>query len=510
MNKLNLACTALLSCLYFSTVQAGGLLTNTNQNITFNRNFAREGAIGIDGVYSNPAGIAFMENGFHLSLNIQNAYQTREITSGISVPSLQGTPFFEPFKLNGGDENGSKFYKGKAAVPILPSFQAALVKGNWSFQAGFALHGGGGKATFNDGLASFERQVALVPALLYSKGITTTTPSYSVNSFMRGQQYDFGLQLGTSYKINQHLSAYVGARFNYIYNRYEGSITDISANIAGNDVNLYDHFGTQADTYSQMAFYYKMRASEMTDPAAQAQFAAAAAQAQAGADQMNQTKEQFADKHLDCTQRGWGITPIIGIDYKNGRWNIGARYEFTTKFNIENDTKVDDTGMFKDGVNTPNDLPGILAVGAQYEFSKSLRAMVSYHYFFDKDARMDKDKQRYLSGNTKEYLGGVEWDITPAITVSAGGQITHYGLGDGKYLSDLSFVTSSYSLGFGAKFKVSKHASLNVAYFWTDYQHFNKEYDQTIAAAGQTVDVHCTDNFTRTNKVLGVGLDIDF
>ena len=51
------------------SVFAGGLLTNTNQNIAFNRNFAREATIGIDGVYSNPAGVTFMNNGLHLSFN---------------------------------------------------------------------------------------------------------------------------------------------------------------------------------------------------------------------------------------------------------------------------------------------------------------------------------------------------------------------------------------------------------------------------------------------------------
>ena len=48
------------------------------------------------------------------------------------------------------------------------------------------------------------------------------------------------------------------------------------------------------------------------------------------------------------------------------------------------------------------------------------------------------------------------------MTVSAGGQRTLYGLGDGKYLTDLSFVTSSYSFGFGAKIKVAKNAHLNI------------------------------------------------
>ncbi len=130
-----------------TTTKAGGLLTNTNQNIAFNRNFARVGAIGIDGVYFNPAGVVFLDEGFHISLNFQNVYQTRELTSTFSVPAFANTPYEYPFKLNGGDPtNGSKSYIGKASVPILPSFQVAYNKGNWSFQAGFGLTGGGGKA----------------------------------------------------------------------------------------------------------------------------------------------------------------------------------------------------------------------------------------------------------------------------------------------------------------------------------------------------------------------------
>ena len=500
----------LLMSLFFGTAHAGGLLTNTNQSIAFCRNFAREGAIAIDGVYFNPAGVAFMPKGFHLSVNVQNVYQTRDITSSITVPSLEGTPYYQPFRLNGGNEQGEKFFRGKASVPVLPSFQAAIVYDKWTVQAGFGLTGGGGKAVFNSGLPTFERQIALVPALLYSQGLTTTTPSYSVSSNIRGQQYDFGFQLGVSYKINDHLAVYGGARFNYIYNKYKGNITNISANINGDNVNLYDYFGTQAQTYEQMAFYYKMRSSEMTDEVSKAKYDAAALKAQAGADKMNQAKDIFADKYLDCNQAGWGITPIIGIDYKTGRWNFGARYEFTTKFNIENDTKVDNTGLYGDGVNTHNDIPGILAVGAQYEFLKNLRAMVSWHYYFDKDARMDHGKQKALSSNTQEYLAGVEWDITKNLTVSAGGQRTKYGLGDGTYLSDMSFVTSSYSVGFGAKMRIASNMNLNVAYFWTNYDTFHKEYDQTISAAGQSVETHNADAFTRSNKVLGVGLDIDF
>lgn len=450
---------------FSSSIKAGGLLTNTNQSIAFLRSLARNGAIGIDGVYSNPAGVAFLPNGLHISFNVQNVYQTRIINSGLTIPALQGTPYYQPFKLNGGDKNGIKEFKGEASAPIIPSFQIAKNYDKWGFQMGFGIVGGGGKATFNGGLPSFERQIAMLPGLLASQGFTTTEPAYSVNSYMHGQQYDFGLQLGATYKINEKLAVYGGARFNYIYNKYEGNIVNISANIGGKMVNLHDYFGTKAT--------------------------------------------QFADRYLDCTQRGWGITPIIGIDYKTGRWNLAARYEFTTKFNIENNTKRDDTGQFQNGVNTPNDLPGLLSLGAQYEVLDNLRLLAGYHYYFDKDARMANNKQRLLSSNTREYLAGVEWDIKPGITVSMGGQRTQYGLGDGSYLSDLSFVTSSYSFGFGAKIKVAKNAHLNIAYFFTDYEKFNKTYETSTKAGGTDIKMQNTDEFTRTNKVFGVGLDID-
>ena len=59
---------------------AGDYLTNTNQNAAFLRMIARGASIDVDGVYSNPAGLAFLpEDGFHLSLTGQSAYQTREI-----------------------------------------------------------------------------------------------------------------------------------------------------------------------------------------------------------------------------------------------------------------------------------------------------------------------------------------------------------------------------------------------------------------------------------------------
>lgn len=488
---------------------AGGLLTNTNQSIAQLRNPAIDAAIGLEGVYHNPAGVAFLNKGFHFGLNIQNVYQTREINSGMTVPAFEGTPFYHPFSLYNGDENGVKHFKGKSSVPVLPSFQAALNYDQWGFQLGFGIVGGG-KASFNRGLGSFERIVALTPALLYQQGITTDKPGYSVDSYINGQQYVFGLQFGATYKLNEHLAFYAGARFNYAYNKYEGNIINISANVNGEMVKMYDYFGTVAQEASNAATLYSMMASQATDAATKAQYEAAAAQYKAGAEKAETTRQLFADRYLDCTQRGWGFTPIIGVDYRTGKWNFSTRLEFTTHFNMENDTKRDDTGLFTDGVNTPGDLPGLWSVGVQYAPVKSVRLMVAGHYYFDKDAKMADDKQKKLDGNTYELLAGAEWDITDKIMVSAGYQRTKYRLGDGSYLSDMSFVTPSNSLGFGVKFRINKHMKAEIAYFKTFYETFDKEYDQNIPIGGTTIAARNTDSFTRTNKVLGAGVQFDF
>ncbi len=101
---------------------AGGLLTNTNQNVLFLRNPARDASIEIDAVYSNPAGLAFLKkDGFHISLNGQSAFQTRTITTT-----------YAPFAMNGGSD--TKEYKGEASAPFIPSVQAAYKKGDWVFQ----------------------------------------------------------------------------------------------------------------------------------------------------------------------------------------------------------------------------------------------------------------------------------------------------------------------------------------------------------------------------------------
>jgi long-chain fatty acid transport protein len=70
-----------------------------------------------------------------------------------------------------------------------------------------------------------------------------------------------------------------------------------------------------------------------------------------------------------------------------------------------------------------------------------------------------------------------------------------------EYISDMSFVVNSYSIGFGFSYQLSKRVAVKAAYFQTYYG----DYDHTNADNPQIKD-----SFTRTNRVFGVGCQLDF
>ncbi len=450
MKKALLLSVAMMAA---ASAWAGGLLTNTNLSASFGRMMARGATSDIDAIYSNPAGTVFNEHeGFSLSINNQSAFQKRDVNSTFEAPFLTA-------------EQQHKLYEGTASAPIIPAVFALYKKGNWAFQAGFGVTGGGGKCSFDNGLPMFDDAVMTAiwanADLAKMVGKQVTPDMYSLNSSLKGKQFIFGGQFGATYRINNHFSAHAGARINYFTGNYSGGVSAI----------------------------------------------------------MGSTP--LASVALDCNQTGWGITPIIGVNYKVAGLTLAAKYEFKTNLNIENDTKTFEVSSaafeaaladYKHGVNTPNDLPAILYVAAGYEIlPEKLRATVEYHYYDDKHAGMAHDKQQYLTRGTNEYLAGVEWDINKMFTVSAGGQITDYGLSD-EFQSQTAFSCDSYSIGFGGAVNLTSKLRLNLSYFWTTYSDYTKK--SAAQAAGGTG--YCgtpfagTDVYSRSNKVFGIGVDYKF
>ena len=474
-----------------TTAMAGGILTNTNQSVDFLRNPARDAAIGLDGVYSNPAGVAFMPEGFHLAFNWQYAHQTRTITST--------NPLFALSKKNNG--SSTKTFEGVADAPIIPSLQAAYNKGDWSFQFNFSIPGGGGKCEFDNGLGSFESVVGNIASQLAPLGAT----GYDMDGYMQGRQYFFGFQLGAAYKINENLSVYGGLRVLYGDASYKAKISNIMVNTA----NGYIDFGSflQGATAGIDQKLGTVNAGiEAAGSDVPEELLATKAQLEGTRQTLNSLQKYNEGVNLQCDQTGVGIAPVLGIDYKVGKFNFAAKYEFKTPMNMKNKSTLDQASeipamnKYLDGEKVAEDSPALLTLGAQWSIRPDVRVNLGYHHFFDKNVTWYGNTQDLLDHDTNEFLAGAEWDLNDKFTISAGGQLTRYGLTDA-YMNDMSFVVSSYSFGFGASYRVKENIRLTAAYFQTNYE----DYDKVTST-----EPLISDSFTRTNRVLGLGVEVAF
>jgi len=539
-----------------SMMKAGGLLTNTNQNLAFYKSMAREGAIAIDGVYSNPAGVVFLPLGMHLSLNIQSASQTRTATTT-----------FGPFIYGVDNNSDTKEFKGKANVPFIPSIQAAYNTGKWSFQFGFAFTGGGGKCTFDNGLGSFESVVAMLPLLSQNMDALSTQmglgalglpaiQKYDVDMYLSGKQYYMGFTFGAAYKVTEKFSVYGGVRLLYGTSHYNGYVKNIQVDMGNGLVSapqtftsLYQQASSAVEQYTAAA----QQAQQAGNATAAAQYAQLAKEYTIKAGMLGTLGTATQDVTLDCKQTGIGIAPIIGLDYNFGDFNIGAKYEFRTKMTLKNKATSSESAnnlsalaKYRDGAKVREDSPALLTLGVQYSGINKLRLNAGLHYYFDKQSKQYNDMQEKLDKNTIEYLIGAEYDINKRIDVGVGAQLTRYGMTD-DYISDVSFNVNSYSIGVGLGYRINDKLKVNIGYFQTNYENYNREtqdYNNLSKTAGTMVGNFVTklageasgaqaaqivqsalttpdastgksllygaDSFTRTNRVFAVGIDIDF
>lgn len=505
----------------FNKIHAGGMMSNTNQNAAFIRNPARDGAIGIDGVYSNPAGVALMPEGWHMSLNWQLAWQRR-------IADTQN-PVFMRDANNGGSD--TKHYRGVATAPFLPSVQLAYNWKKFSFQASGAVSGGGGKCTFDSGLGSFDAAIGRVwvgmlsPVannlnnLFSAYGLHAKAPvstGYSSNGFMEGKQYYFGGTIGAAYKIvdkeNIKVSGYAGVRFLYGMAGYKAEITDIKVHTTDGAQPLATYINNISNSIYQAG----------VEAAMAGKTEAVLAVTKAGEElsqQSGQLAKYYNGVYLQSDQNGFGVCPIIGLDVKYQWVNFAFKYEFRTKMNMTNSSTVKEAGLFSavnqfvDGTSVREDTPALLTLGLELEPLKGLRFDVGYHHFYDRQARKTyfdangnrhDDKNQMLSHGTNEWLVGAEYDFgkDKRWTVSGGIQTTNYGNTD-EYMSDISFVTNSWSFGTGVKYKINDKMAVNVGYFQTNYRDYNQAADYRDAAGSNN-------KFTRRNRVFAAGLDIDF
>ena len=424
----------------FSTSYAGGLMTNTNYHIAFDRMMARGATFDIDAAYSNPAGLAWGHEGFQLSLNFQKPWQNRDITF-----------------------NGTK-YEGKASAPIVPALFASYKQDRWALSTMIGIVGSGGFVEYKQGVPMFN---VLLSSMLASNGITPD--QYKLDSEMKGKQYIYGGQINFTYKLIDCLSAAVGIRANYYDGYYRGHVKATDHPLLGEVAKLLLDVDQKGWGFTPLvSVNYHQGPLTLT---ARYEF-------------RTKVNPKNDTNILDAGLGSATVAALMAADPQGAQAKLAGLQQQLGAY----------TAPYQDGERTRYDMPALLSVAAGYEFTPRLRATLEYHFFDDKNAKMANDRQEELTHGTHEILAGVEYDINDKFTVSCGGQRTDYGLSDG-YQQNTSFACDSYSVGLGGAWNINEKVRLNAGFFTSIYSDYDKQasygketYSRTNYVVGLGVD----------------------
>ena len=526
----------MLMCFVF--VFAGGLLTNGNQSVQYIRMLSRNASTDYDAVYFNPAGLMKMGNGLFIGIQNQTIVQTKTILSGYPL-------------LN------SSTYEGTVKAPVFPTAFAIYKMDKFAFSLGFGPNSGGGSAEFDHGLASFEKSISkLVPGLAKLSQVGQSVTNYKTDIYFNGKSVFYGIQAGVSYKINEILSVYGGARYVPAINDYTGHINSIQVKVNGQYKTASTYLSGEAApiltglanqstgaassvqplitagagslTLAQVqgAGYIssaqraqleggllgmgltQAQVNAMPITSVQSTYTAGAAALNGQAATMVATGAALTDKSVDVKQTGSGITPIIGanISLVNGL-NIGIKYEFKTKLNLTNNTAVDGTGMFPDKAETASDLSALFSIGADYKVSKNFNFSVSYNNYNDKGVDWGKNiygEARTIDHNGWEMAFGGQYQIVKYLAVSMGYLRTEMGASE-QFNSDFSYYSNSDTFGGGFQIKPISNLTIDLGTLFTHYDNAPKLFKDADPTIGNYFEV-----YKKHNLVFAIGLGYHF
>jgi len=505
--------------LMISIAFGGGMVENTNQSAEFTRMLARNASTDLDAVFFNPAGLTKLDNGMHVYLSNQTVSQGRTITSDLGFLH-------------------SDTYEGTTFAPLFPNVYFAYKMDKLVFSAGFVPVGGGGGAAFEDGLPNFEGPVSAIPASLSAAGIPTTDYSFDVD--FTGSSIYMGGQASVSYAINDMISVSAGARFFQASNSYEGHIKDIKVNPTypgvadGSMTSATVFFSTMSAALAGGAAQYADAATSATiaaggmsagivgglftggtpltaidtdgaiaggliqfgfDPTgytvdnaiaaytgAAASATASSAEFTAKSEAMSDNADATADIEVEAKQTGSGFAPIVGLNISlMDKLNIGVRYEMLAPLLLTNDTEVDGSGLFPDGVETNADMPALLGIGLSYLPMPSLNIAFDYNMYFNEDVDWDGKEANIENGS--EIAVGVEYALNQSLTLSGGYLISTSGAKEA-YQSALSYSLNSTTFGLGLKYNLNPQMAISLGFSSTAYEEGSKA--DVVYAAGLT------------------------
>ena len=315
----------LLSIIVAGMANAASVDYLMNNSTSYFQNPAQTAQISVEGVFYNPAGTAFVDDGLYLNVNAQNSIIN------------------ESMKVEGKTFDATSF----AAVP---SFNLLYKKNDYSLFANASVIGGGATLEYEGGAAG----VYLAAAALNSKDPFKGTAmglnaNLSGGKFIGENRYYQGI-IGGAYKVNDKLSVSLGGKYVYATRKLEGTadytynaLSPMGKDLKGNTLSI-----------------------DSTRKADGVGFTI-------GADYKLDETTNFAikyDSRVRLTFEAEG-TEADKMLFMGKTLGISAFYP-----------------TYANGVKKERDLPGVLSLGASKSIGKATYS-IGYNHYYNKAANID-------------------------------------------------------------------------------------------------------------------------
>ncbi len=374
----------------------------TNRSVNYIRNFARNPATdGADLVSYNPAGLVFLDEGFHISFG--NQFLLKDYT-------IDAVPFW--------DTSSVATYESTEPTLFLPDLYAVYRTGDWALFGAFTVPAGGGSLDYTDGLyvmplleTGFQQAIHMSPYYfaLMSEGNIKATSQYLAGT------------VGASFAASDMFSFALAGRYTSAKKVYEGQ--------ADFTIFFPDSTGVPAPVGTS---------SRVLD--------------------VEKTATGFNGiisvdvvpvENLNIALRYETSTPL---DFETSVTENGWAAAF-----------LPDSSFAVEGFKQRRDLPAILAGGVSYQFAPAIKMSTTFNYYFVEDAA--EDSLNGIDDDYKNGLDigiGIDYQISPTILAGISFLRSDLGGSDSTY-TDLEYNLNYNAIGGGIRYSVTDNFALTLA-----------------------------------------------
>ncbi len=419
-----------------------------------NRNASLDAA---DIVNYNPAGLTFLEDGFHINLSNQTLIRQPKHTYDLGLGE------------------GEKSYEQDGIDPFLPMLYAAYVKNNWAISTGVFISGGGATVNYPDGSISTDiitQQILFTtPAPSPFPAGTTLNDIYGANTqSLEASSYYLTVPLSFTYAINDMFSFSLGGRYIKGINNTKASLslTDSPYSLPDTEIKIDYDANANGIGYligANVAINEKLNLAAHYESKVKLDFE-------------NDVKTDDTGMFTDGAKNRRDLPAVL---------NTGISYKITEKLRTE--------------------------INYNYYFQKNADWGKT-----SEGTPLEKESSE-LAGNCYTLGAGFAYDLNEKAQLSLGCSYTHFSYPSDRdkeiYYSNLGLYEAlknpNFNVGFGGSYEVLKNLDLNLGFgitFWEDYEisSVNAEMLQSAGIPITDTNVQCEDR----GYVISIGLNYSF